>query len=61
MKTINLEIRNNGLGERVYLVTSTVDSLAYDPGQVIDYREVQKLIGTRKHKVNIKLSKDAKR
>jgi len=60
MKTVNLEIQHNGLGERVYLVTSTVDTLAYDPGQVIDYREVQSLMQTRQHKVNIKIDKKAK-
>ena len=60
MKTINLEIRHNGLGERVYFVLSTVDTLALDPGQTIDYREVQSYMRDNLHKVNIKVDKNAK-
>jgi len=57
MKTINLEIRHNGLGERVYFVLSTVDTLALDPGQTIDYKEVQNYIYAKVHKVNIRVEK----
>ena len=53
-KVINLEVRYQGDGEQVFLVTSTKNVTAPLPGETVDKTEMGRLVNCTRYDVNIK-------
>ena len=59
-RVINLEVRYQGDGEQVFLVTSTKNVTSPLPGETVNEREMHRLVGVTLYDVNIKSAKTAR-
>ncbi len=56
-KVINLEVRYQGDGEQVFLVTSTKNVTTPLPGETVDQTEMRRLVNCTMYDVNVKATR----